>query len=91
LIDCPFRASIQCRNTGTVYILQVESPDYNHNLILPIALPQHQGLNDIEATLVAQISKAGAVPQQITTALHLTDLNMLVLVQDIYDEYQYIQ
>ena len=69
LVDCPFKASIRRRNTGTVYLLQVEVADHNHDPIPPIALSQHRSLDDTSAALVSQMSRSGAMPRQITTAL----------------------
>ena len=86
LIDCPFRASIRRRNSGTVYIFQIEVPNHNYDPLPPIALPQHRGLDNAGAALVAQMTQSGTMPRHITTALRLADPDALVLVQDIYNE-----
>ena len=71
-------------------MFSVENPQHNHKPTLPIALAQHCMLTNNNKDFISQISAAGVLPRQIASALRLTDPEILLTVQDIYNEHKLI-
>ena len=68
----------------------MDNPQHNHEPTLPIALAQYHTLTNDNKEFISQMSAAGAFPRQIASALHLADPEILLMVQDIYNEHKLI-
>ena len=90
LIDYPFAASIQWQNYENTYLFFMDNSQHNHEPTLPIALTQHCILTNDSKEFISQMSAAGAFLRQITSALYLADSEILLMVQDIYNEHKLI-